>query len=83
MEVIRFEDYKECRVVENGAESELCGFTKSDVLKYYLNDGSWIAIRPSGTEPKCKFYYCIKGTTIQDAKAKTKVYQDAIAKLIQ
>ncbi len=83
VEVIRFEDYKECRVVENGAESELCGFTKSDVLKYYLNDGSWIAIRPSGTEPKCKFYYCIKGTTIQDAKAKTKVYQDAIAKLIQ
>ena len=57
VKVIRFEDYKECRIVENGRESELCGFTKSDVLKYYLEDGSWIAIRPSGTEPKCKFYY--------------------------
>lgn len=82
-EVIRFEDYKECRIVENGTESELCGFTKSDVLKYYLKDGSWIAIRPSGTEPKCKFYYCIKGTSVADAKAKTKEYQEAVAKLIQ
>lgn len=82
-EVIRFEDYKECRIVENGTESELCGFTKSDVLKYYLKDGSWIAIRPSGTEPKCKFYYCIKGISVADAKAKTKEYQEAVAKLIE
>ncbi len=34
-------------------------FPKSDVIKYFLEDGSWIAIRPSGTEPKCKFYFCI------------------------
>lgn len=81
--VVCFEDYKECRIVEDGAERELCGFTKSDVLKYYLADGSWIAIRPSGTEPKCKFYYCVKGTTIEDAKAKTKVYQDAMDELIK
>ena len=33
----------------------------SDVLKYFLSDGSWIAIRPSGTEPKIKIYYSIKG----------------------
>ena len=32
---------------------------KSDVLKFILEDGSWIAIRPSGTEPKIKFYYGI------------------------
>ena len=76
--VIRFEDYKECRIVENGKESELCGFTKSDVLKYYLADGSWIAIRPSGTEPKCKFYYCVKGKDIADAHEKTKAYQNAM-----
>lgn len=35
------------------------GFPKSNVLKYILEDGSWIAVRPSGTEPKCKFYYSI------------------------
>ena len=80
--VTRFEDYKECRILENGVESELCVFTKSDVLKYYLEDGSWIAIRPSGTEPKCKFYYCIKGTSLQDAHEKTLAYQDAMKKLI-
>lgn len=79
--VVRFEDYKECRIVENGVESELTGFTKSDVLKYYLEDGCWIAIRPSGTEPKCKFYYCIKGTSLCEAHEKTKQYQKAMAAL--
>ena len=81
--VVRFEDYKECRVVENGKETELTGFTKSDVLKYYLADGSWIAIRPSGTEPKCKFYYCIKGSSLEDAHEKTLSYQQAIDDLIK
>ena len=80
--VVRFEDYKECRILENGKETELTGFTKSDVLKYYLEDGSWIAIRPSGTEPKCKFYYCIKGTSLEDAHTKTVSYQQAIKELI-
>lgn len=80
--VIRFEDYKEAKIVENGVVSELCGFTKSDVLKYYLADGSWIAIRPSGTEPKCKFYYCIKGDSLADAHEKTIKYQAAIKALI-
>ena len=80
--VVRFEDYKESRIVENGSVRELCGFTKSDVLKYYLEDGSWIAIRPSGTEPKCKFYYCIRGTSLEDAHNKTVAYQAAIKDMI-
>ena len=58
------------------------GFSRSNVLKYYLADGSWIAIRPSGTEPKCKFYYCIKGTSAEDAETKTEVMQKAIAQLV-
>ena len=37
------------------------GLPKSNVLKYFLEDGSWIAIRPSGTEPKLKFYVAVKG----------------------
>ena len=79
--VVRSEDYKECKIVDNGVESELTGFTKSDVLKYYLEDGSWIAVRPSGTEPKCKFYYCIKGCDKADAHNKTVVYQKAMDEL--
>ena len=81
--VVRFEDYKESRIVEKGVESKLEGFTTSDVLKYYLEDGSWIAIRPSGTEPKCKFYYCVKGTSMEDAHEKTLAYQQAMDEMIK
>ncbi len=79
--VIRAEDYNECTIKENGETKELTGFTKSDVLKYYLADGSWIAVRPSGTEPKCKFYFCIVGKDKEDAHNKTLAYQKAMAEL--
>ena len=39
-------------------------------LYYDLNDGAWVCVRPSGTEPKIKFYYGIKGTSLQDADEK-------------
>ena len=42
----------------------------SDVLKYTLADGSWIAVRPSGTEPKIKFYIAVVGETNEDSQAK-------------
>lgn len=79
--VVRSEDFKESVIRENGKTEELKGFVKSDVLKYFLEDGSWIAVRPSGTEPKCKFYYCIKGENHADAKEKTAKYQKAMAEL--
>ena len=40
----------------------------SNVLKYILDDGSWIAVRPSGTEPKIKIYYSIKGADEESAE---------------
>lgn len=79
--VVRFEDFNESIVKENGKTEPLEGFVKSDVLKYFLDDGSWIAVRPSGTEPKCKFYYCVRGEDHADAKKKTEVYQKAMADL--
>jgi len=42
----------------------------SDVLKYTLADGSWIAVRPSGTEPKIKFYIAVVGQSNEDSQAK-------------
>jgi len=39
------------------------GLPKSNVLKYYLEDGSWFAARPSGTEPKLKVYFSVVGDT--------------------
>lgn len=45
-------------------------FVPSNVLRYNLEDGSFVAIRPSGTEPKCKVYYCVRGNNKADAEAK-------------
>lgn len=81
--VVKSEDYKECVIKEGDKVTELTGFTKSDVLKYYLEDGSWIAVRPSGTEPKCKFYYCIKGASKEDAHNKTVHFQQSMKELTQ
>jgi len=52
--VVRFEDYQTAEMIEKG-------FSKSNVLRFILEDGSWVAVRPSGTEPKCKFYFCVVG----------------------
>jgi len=41
---------------------------KSNVLKYHLEDGSWFTIRPSGTEPKAKFYFAIKGNSLSESE---------------
>lgn len=50
----------------------------SNVLKYVLSDGSWIAVRPSGTEPKIKIYYSIKGTDKYEAEKKLEEIQKTI-----
>lgn len=78
VEVVATEDYLEAVRIEKGISSQLNGFAKSDVLKYYLQDGSWIAVRPSGTEPKCKIYFCVKGASIEEAKAKTALFHEVI-----
>lgn len=50
----------------------------SNVLKYILEDGSWIAVRPSGTEPKIKIYYSIKGADKVEAEKKLEEIQNTI-----
>ena len=46
------------------------GFLKSNVLRFVFEDGSWVAVRPSGTEPKCKFYFCVCGENEEEADKK-------------
>lgn len=55
---------------------------KADVLYYVLNDGAWVCVRPSGTEPKIKFYIGVKGHSEQDACNKVEVIKEAVNVLI-
>lgn len=81
VKVIKWEDFEDQIYFDNGVK-ELKGYSKSNVLKYYLEDGSWIAIRPSGTEPKIKVYYCIKGIDETDSNLKLKTYDEFFLKLL-
>ena len=64
------EDFKE--QTSTAADGSVTALTTppSDVLKYTLADGSWIAVRPSGTEPKIKFYIAVVGESNEDSQAK-------------
>ena len=62
------------QVDSQGVVSEI-GLPTSNVLKYILEDGSWIAVRPSGTEPKIKFYMGVKSTSQEEAEEKLAKFQ--------
>ena len=62
------------QVDSQGVTSEI-GLPISNVLKYILEDGSWIAVRPSGTEPKIKFYMGVKAATQEEAQEKLVKFQ--------
>ncbi|UWD47642.1 phospho-sugar mutase [Clostridioides difficile] len=68
IKVVDKKDYK------NGVDN----LPKSDVLKYFLEDESWVAIRPSGTEPKLKFYIAVKGASDVEADEKLKGLKEYI-----
>ena len=56
---------------------------KSNVLYYDLENNGWVAVRPSGTEPKIKFYTGVKGNSLEDAEEKLNKLTDAIKKLVE
>ena len=58
------------------------GLPKSDVLKYFLKDGSLFTVRPSGTEPKIKFYFGVSGTSKEDAEKKVELLKETVMKLV-
>ena len=58
------------------------GLPKSNVLYYELTDDSWVCVRPSGTEPKVKFYYGIKGSSLADADEKSASLGKAVLAMV-
>lgn len=81
--VVAVEDYASSeRKVTDGQVEEI-KLPKSNVLKYILADGTWIAVRPSGTEPKIKFYIGTQGKTLAEANEKCQSFEEAINAFIK
>ncbi len=81
--VLSFRDYDKDVVtdMETGS-TKPTGLPKSNVLYFDLNDNSWCCARPSGTEPKIKFYMGVKGTDLADAKEKVKELTDNLKAIL-
>ncbi|WP_349728407.1 phospho-sugar mutase [Peribacillus frigoritolerans] len=74
LQVVVREDYlsrKKYMFASN--REEAIKLPKSNVLKYFLEDGTWVCLRPSGTEPKIKFYFGVKGSSMKEAKGKLSI----------
>lgn len=82
-EVLEARDYKkdECVITKTG-EKHSTGLPSSNVLYYALSDNAWCCARPSGTEPKIKFYMGVKGSSLEDADDKLEALTQAVMKVI-
>ena len=71
-QVLKARDYKADTIKDiRTGEVMSTGLPSSNVLYYDLSDDAWVCVRPSGTEPKVKFYYGVKGNSLEDAEEKS------------
>lgn len=75
-------DYAASTRTVNG-ETQIIDLPQSNVMYYELNDNAWICVRPSGTEPKIKFYIGVKGESVEDADCKVMEIKIAVDKLLK
>lgn len=81
--VVSFRDYKKEVITDvDTGEQRPTGLPNSNVLYYDLTDDAWVCVRPSGTEPKVKFYYGVKGTSLEDAEEKSAVMGKAVLDMV-
>jgi phosphoglucomutase len=79
LEVLAMRDYEnDVRKDLKSGETSSTGLPKSNVLYWELSNNSWCCARPSGTEPKIKFYMGVKGTSLSDSDEKLKALTDAV-----
>ena len=64
-------------------EENKTGLPKSNVLYYQLENNSWCCVRPSGTEPKIKLYFGVKGTSAENATEELELLKDAMVKIVK
>ena len=76
-------DYKKDTITDTATGAvKPTGLPASNVLYYELEDDAWVCVRPSGTEPKVKFYLGVKGTSLEDADAKSKALSESVHAMI-
>ena len=76
-------DYKLDEITDLATgEKKPTGLPNSNVLYYELTDDTWVCVRPSGTEPKVKFYYGVKGTSLADADEKSDAMGKAVLEMV-
>ena len=76
-------DYKLDEITDLATgEKKPTGLPNSNVLYYELTDDAWVCVRPSGTEPKVKFYYGVKGTSLADADEKSDEMGKAVLEMV-
>lgn len=82
--VSKMRDYEMDQIVNiETNEVSPTGLPKSNVLYFELSDDSWFCVRPSGTEPKVKFYFGVKGVSAADAVDKTNAFEKAVMEVIE
>ena len=81
--VLSARDYKEDTIKDMASGTvKPTGLPSSNVLYYDLEDNAWLCVRPSGTEPKIKFYYGVKGASLEDANEKSTKLGDAVMETV-
>ena len=80
--VVQFRDYKTGVTIDADGTRGETGLPSSNVLYFELENDSWCCARPSGTEPKIKFYMGVKGTSLEDAAAKNEALTEAVKSFI-
>lgn len=82
--VVSARDYKTGKIVDlrDGSERPT-GLPSSNVLYYDLTDDAWVCVRPSGTEPKVKFYYGVKGASMEDAVEKSEALGKEVLAMVE
>ena len=79
--VVCKEDYELSKRLKDGEESVIT-LPKSNVIKYFLDDGSWFALRPSGTEPKMKVYISSVGKTLEASNKRIEVIKEEVLNIV-
>ena len=82
LKVLEVRDYQEHIINKFNGEIAETDLPTSNVLYYELDNNSWCCVRPSGTEPKIKFYMGVKASTMEDADKQLKILSDAMKKFV-